>query len=145
MHRHFSRILRAGNSLSAQAIRYLIAGGLVFAFDFGVFTGLLLINAHWLFAANIIGKIAGALSGFFLHRHFTFSWQKRQSVVTQFISYGAVLLLNLIISSGLVYLFVISMNIEAIIGRLLSDIVTIVLTFLLSRNLVFSKDAQDAK
>lgn len=131
--------------MSAQAIRYLIVGGLVFAFDFGVFTGLLLINAHWLFAANIVGKIAGALLGFFLHRHFTFSWQQRQSGLMQFLSYGAVLLLNLMISSGLVYLFVISMNIEAVIGRLLSDIITIFLAFILSRNLVFSGDVQDAK
>jgi len=145
MPRHFSRIVRTGNNVSAQAIRYLIVGGLVFAFDFGVFTGLVLINAHWLFAANIAGKIAGALLGFFLHRHFTFSWQKRQSGLRQFLSYGAVLLLNLIISSGLVYLFVISMNIEAVIGRLLSDIITIFLAFILSRNLVFSRDVQDAK
>ncbi|WP_197460166.1 GtrA family protein [Sphingorhabdus sp. M41] len=129
--------------MSAQAMRYLIVGGLVFAFDFGVFTGLLLLNPHWLFAANIAGKIGGALLGFFLHRHFTFSWQKRQRASTQFISYGAVLLLNLIISSGLVYLFVISMNIEALIGRLFSDIVTIVLAFLLSRNLVFRRGTQD--
>ena len=75
--------------------------------------------------------------GFFLHRHFTFSWEQRHGARRQFVSYCAVLLGNIALSTALLWLLVEQAQANAFVARIATDAVVIVVAFLLSRLWVY--------
>ena len=124
-------------TVTTQAMRYGIVGAIVVACDYLVFTAILLAAPAVYLAANLGGKVAGALLGFFLHRHFTFSWEQRHGARRQFVSYCAVLLGNIALSTALLWLLVEQVQANAFLARIATDAVVIVVAFLPSRLWVY--------
>jgi putative flippase GtrA len=125
--------------VSQQVWRYALVGMMVFAIDYAVFAAL-----TWSFPgahlpANIGGKVAGAASGFFLHRNFTFAGPQRDGAARQAISYAALLLFNLALSTALLWLLVDQLALNAYASRLFTDGVVIITAFLGSRLWVYRK------
>lgn len=120
-----------------QAARYGLVGVCVFATDFlGYWTILQALPGAWL-AANIAGKSTGALLGFLLHRHFTFSWQHRDGGARQLIAYICLFTANLALSSGLLWLLVEGAHLNDLVAKVLADVVVIATSFVVSRTWVY--------
>lgn len=125
------------NTVLAQAMRYLLAGGLVFSLDVGVFYLITTVWPAWYIEANLVSKSIGALTGFFLHRYFTFSWEHRDNAAAQGVMYVLLLGFNLMLSSLLLYLLVEWVGLIELYAKVLTDVLVILVAFVGSRLLVF--------
>ena len=120
-----------------QMMRYGIVGGVVYLSDFAVFAAILWFMPDAYLLANVIGKVTGALVGFVLHRHFTFSWEQKDKASRQAISYLLLLAANLAISSLLMWLLVDSVGANAFIAKIFVDVVVIAVSFVAGRLWVY--------
>lgn len=123
--------------LLRQGMRYLVAGGVVFACDFLVFSVIVLMAPVLLIPANVAGKIAGAALGFVLHRNWTFAGVHRDSATRQLISYLLLLLFNIAASSALLWLLAEALGLWVPAAKLVADAVVIALAFVIGRSIVF--------
>lgn len=125
-------------SLSRQTVRYVIVGAVVYGIDVGLFIILMMVipKRHYL-EANTVAKMVAAIAGFFLHKHFTFSWEQRHSIVRQIALYAAVFAFNMALSTGLVYLLVGRLALPTLPSRIFVDVVVTGAAFFASRQLVF--------
>lgn len=120
-----------------QMMRYGMVGGVVYLSDFVVFAAILWFMPDAYLVANIIGKVTGALVGFVLHRHFTFSWEHKDKASRQVVSYILLLAANLAISSLMMWLLVDSAGANAFVAKLFVDVVVIVSSFVAGRLWVY--------
>ena len=116
--------------LTGQVVRYGLVGLLVLALDYAVFAGLLALLPGQHLAANIAGKLAGAAVGFVLHKYVTFAGAQADSAGRQALSYGVLLGFNLLLSTGLLWLLVDWLMLNAYASRLFVDGVVIGVSFL---------------
>ena len=124
-------------SIRHQSARYVMVGAVVYACDILVFLLVIAIDESMYLAGNIVGKIVGALVGFFLHKHVTFSWKQRDGTAQQFVSYMLTLGANIVLSSALLWFAVEQAGMYEPVAKLIVDVVTIVIAFVLSRWLVY--------
>jgi putative flippase GtrA len=120
-----------------QLMRYGIVGGVVYLSDFAIFAAVLWFMPDAYLVANVIGKMTGALVGFVLHRHFTFSWEQKDKAGRQAASYMLLLTANLAISSLMMWLLVDSAGGNVFVAKLVVDIVVIVSSFVAGRLWVY--------
>ena len=120
-----------------QAVRYILVGGVVYVSDFAAFTLILLGFPAAHLIANALGKATGAAVGFVLHKHFTFSWDQKDSAGKQALSYALVFLFNLASSSLLLWLLVDMAGFNAYLAKLFVDVVVIATSFVAGRLWVY--------
>ncbi|QZP07525.1 GtrA family protein [Caenibius sp. WL] len=116
-----------------QLTRYGLVGGVVYLTDFLAFAVAVWLTEHMYLTANIIGKIAGAAVGFVLHRQFTFSWEQKDNLARQVLSYALVFLANIVGSSALLWLLIDWANANAYLAKLCVDIAVITASFVAGR------------
>lgn len=124
-------------SILHQSARYGLVGLAVVAADFLVYLAGLALFPDAYLAGNVCGKATGALLGFVLHKRFTFSWRQKDSGARQFVSYIALFLANLAISSALLWLLVGRIGANAVIAKVMVDVVVIAISFIASRLWVY--------
>lgn len=124
--------------LAAEGTRYCLVGGIVYLIDVMVFVMILELveNAHLM--ANVLGRFAGAATGFVLHRWFTFSATER-GISGQAVSYIIVFFTNLALSTVLLGVGVDILGLLPVPTKLSVDIFLIVMTFLAFRFVVFRR------
>jgi putative flippase GtrA len=124
-------------SLGGQIGRFGLVGIFVVALDYAVFASLLwaMPGSHLL--ANVAGKVAGATSGFILHKYITFAGEQRDSTRQQAISYAMLFAFNLAMSTGMLWLLVDHLHLNAYWSRLFVDALVIVSSFTGSRLWVY--------
>lgn len=125
--------------LPGELVRYGLVGLLVLAIDYALFAGWLMAVPGQHLAANIAGKLAGALAGFFLHKYVTFAGVQRDGAGRQALSFALLLGFNLLLSSGLLWLLVDQLQANAFAARLCVDGVVIAMSFLGSKLWVYRK------
>lgn len=116
--------------------RYLVVGLCVYAIEYGVYLGLVLNN--WLspIVANAAAKVIAGLSGYFLHRLYTFGKPFYDGLVADFCRYVAILLINIPLFAGIFYL--VSLLIPNFIWvKIVSDVFCIAIAYLQTRFFVF--------
>jgi putative flippase GtrA len=125
------------HSLKGQIGRFGAVGIFVVALDYAVFASLLwgMPGSHLL--ANVAGKVAGAISGFILHKNITFAGQQRDSAGRQALSYTLLFAFNLSMSTGLLWLLVDYFHLNAYWSRLFVDVLVIISSFTGSRLWVY--------
>lgn len=116
--------------LLAQVARFGLVGLLVIALDYAVFAALLWAMPDSHLIANIAGKIAGAISGFFLHKNISFAGAQRDSMGKQGAAYALLFAFNLAMSTGLLWLLVDQAALNAYGSRLFVDALVILTSFL---------------
>ena len=131
--------MMSGNGIVAQAARYVGVGLVVLAFDFAVYSAVLLGAPGRFLAANLAGKAGGAALGFVLHRTITFRWEQRDPAARQVLSYLAVLGFNLLLSSLLLWLAIDRLGANPYVAKLAVDVVIVGSAFLLSRLWVYRR------
>ncbi len=114
-------------------VRFLLSGGVVYLIDIVTFFALSWLTQE-LFWSNVVAKSAGAVSGFFLHKYFTFSNHQRIDV-RQVISYATLFCVNTLLASYL--LLFLSQYVVLLIAKFVSDVVIIVFSFVVSKHIVF--------
>lgn len=116
--------------ISIQLIAYLI--------DFGGFVIAVRFLGQDVFVSNIFAKLAAGLFAFFCHRRFTFAVE--DSGLSQAVRYFALLTLNIPVSSAVLGAFL-WMSGQTYVAKFISDIVIVALTYLISKHVVFKKNA----
>ena len=125
------------HNLGKQIGRFGIVGIFVVALDYAVFAALLWAMPGYHLAANVAGKVAGAVSGFVLHRQITFAGQHRDGAGRQILSYALLFAFNLTVSSALLWLLVDYMRFNTYWSRLCVDALVIISSFTGSRLWVY--------
>lgn len=119
-------------------VRYTVVQVAAYCIDMGGFLLLWKMFDAGPIMANLGGKIAAGSFAFVAHRHVTFRSAGSGSMVGQGVRYLALLLLNIPLSSGVlaVVLMVVS---NAIIGKLISDVICVAFTYWVSKSHVFTR------
>ena len=117
------------HSLGGQIGRFGVVGVFVVALDYAVFASLFWALPGSLLLANFAGKVAGAISGFILHKHITFAGQQRDHAARQALSYALLFAFNIAMSTGLLWLLVDHGGLNAYWSRLCVDGLVIVSSF----------------
>ena len=120
-------------SIRHQSVRYVLVGAVVYACDILIFLLVIAVDESMYLAGNLAGKIVGALVGFFLHKHVTFSWKQRDGTAQQFVSYMLTLGTNMALSTALLWFAVEQAGIYEPVAKVIVDVITIVVAFVLSR------------
>jgi len=118
-------------------VRYIIVQLLAYAIDMG---GMLLIvqtGFAGVIVANIVAKTAAALFAFFSHRSFTFRVAQSSSASRQVPRYLLLLMFNVIFAS-IVLGFLLLWIPNPVVAKIISDLISVGLSFALSRRFVFS-------
>ena len=124
-----------------QAVRYFAVGISVVIIDFFTFLLLIYFFPQAYMVANIAGKSAGALIGFFIHKHFTFGGEQERSTVLQLLLYSCLYLANISLSSFVIYVGVEVIELLAVPAKIVADVLVTANSFVFSRFFVFKQKA----
>lgn len=89
--------------------------------------------------ANSFAKIFAGILGFFLHKKITFQVNTLESSTVQQYRYLLLLLLTSVSAIGL-FRFILLVIEDLILAKLISDILIVILSFLISKRWVFSTE-----
>ena len=120
-----------------QVVRYGMVGGVVYAVDFASYAAILWAVPGSYLLANVAGKAIGAVTGFMLHRNFTFSWDQKAGAAEQALSYSVLVAFNIALSSVLLWLLVAHAGFNELWIKPLVDIVVIGSAFIAARLWVY--------
>ncbi len=121
-------------------VRYVVVQLVAYGIDMGVFLLSFQVAALGAVVANVLGKLTAGAFAFLAHRAFTFQVADGVSVSRQALGYFALLLLNIPLSS-LVLFFVLRVLDSVVAAKLLSDVICVAFTYALSKYLVFVRRA----
>jgi putative flippase GtrA len=118
-----------------QLINYGIIGCCCVALDFLIYLFLIkIIKISYLYA-NVISVHCGIFASFFLNRHFTFKVKNR--VLVRFLSFYAVGLIGLAISSGLLVLLIEKIELNELVSKAFTVIMAALIQFILNKYISF--------
>jgi putative flippase GtrA len=126
---------RPAQAVPRQALRYLVVGGLTYVVDLAVFLAVHAWREDAYLAANVAGRLAGALAGFVMHKLWTFEDRRAQGTGRQAVLYAAVLGGNIAASSALMFTAVDVLGADARLARVVVDVLIVGSTFWLSRRI----------
>lgn len=122
--------------INNQLTRFILSGGTVAGIDLSVYSLIVFFSLASADIANVIGMTAGFLSGFALHKAFTFK-VKTQQAKLMFFRYGLVFLINLYVAFICLPILA-AWTGEAYISKILTMTIVFISNFLLSRYFVFT-------
>src|SRR5436190_1522201 len=121
-----------------QFLRFAVTGVINTALDFGVLY-LLVEFAHWLVPpAKIISTSVGMLNSFFLNKYWTFR-DHRNMTRKQVVQFLVISIIGLLLSTGLITLFVSLFNIWYIAANLLTVLIVLFWNFWANRQWTFNR------
>lgn len=124
--------------LGNESGRYILVGGVVYVFDFLIFSFFVFVNADLYVIGNIVARISGALLGFFLHRNWTFRAEYKHNKKNQLFMYMSLLSVNILSSSMLLFILVDLILLGELYARIITDIVIVAFTFIISKLFIFN-------
>lgn len=123
-----------------QTVLYVAVGGIVYLVDLGSFTAVVLTWPEQHLAGNTLAKVAGALTGFVLHKYFTFAGDQSDPVHKQAVRYITLLAANIAGANLLLYLSIDLLGLPTLPAKVGVDVLVIICSFFVSRHLVFRKN-----
>lgn len=136
-------LLRTKYAEYAEIIRYLIIGVLTTLVSLGTYYTLTLTilnpeDAIQLQAANIISWIVSVLFAYFTNRSFVFK-VKDNHILAEFIKFVISRLFTLLVDMAIMFIFVTLLHLDDKVIKLVTQVIVIVLNYILSKFLVFIK------
>ncbi len=120
-------------------VRYLVVGVLIYTIDMLSFIfSFYLLDLDELIA-NGFAKILAGILGFLLHKKFTFQINKYKDNAIQKYRYIA-LLFSTVLVSVLFFYFILMIIRNPVVAKFISDILIVLLSFLISKQWVFSTE-----
>ena len=118
--------------------RYVLVQIVAYGLDFGGFYALYHGGIATPVVANLGGKLIAGLFAFFAHRGFTFRVHESERRASHAVKYFVLLALNAPISSGILAGLLLFTS-EVAAAKILADVISVGLTFLLTKHVVFSR------
>lgn len=137
--RHAPPILYNNAFRHRQIIKFLIAGGTSTSIDIFVFTALIYWVGLWYIASSISSFIIAFWVSFGLQKFWTFRDKNTEKIVTQTYLYFIVAIVNLGISTLLIYIFVDYIHIHKFISKVIANIIIATESFFIYRYFIFAK------
>jgi putative flippase GtrA len=132
-----NKLTLLNNSITSQSTRYILVGLGVFICDYLTFAVMSNLTDENYLLSNVTGRLIGAIIGFFLHKHITFTWDQKDGVMRQVMSYLLLFATNVFVSTFSLWVVVEYFEMNSLISRLLIDVCIIILTFSFSRLFVY--------
>lgn len=123
-----------------QTVLYVAVGGIVYLVDIGSFWAFVTLWPEQHLAGNTLAKVAGALTGFILHKYLTFAGDQSDPVQKQAVRYVSLLAANIAGANLLLYLFIDILALPTLPAKIGVDVLVIIVSFFVSRHLVFRKN-----
>lgn len=120
--------------------RYFFIQAALYLLDMGIFIFLCRLFLFPAVGANIVGKVIASLVAFVAHRFFTFGITGQDQLIRQAASFITLLLLNIPVSTLLLTLFLRGITWPEI-AKLLADVMTLGINFLLIKKFIFRSPA----
>lgn len=120
--------------------RYFFIQAALYLLDMGIFIFLCRLFLFPAVGANIVGKVIASLAAFVAHRFFTFGITGQDQLIRQAASFITLLLLNIPVSTLLLTLFLRGITWPEI-AKLLADVMTLGINFLLIKKFIFRSPA----
>lgn len=137
--RHAPPILYNNAFRHRQIIKFLIAGGTSTSIDIFVFTALIYWVGLWYIASSISSFIIAFWVSFGLQKFWTFRDKNTEKIVTQTYLYFIVAIVNLGISTLLIYIFVDYIHIHKFFSKVIANIIIAAESFFIYRYFIFAK------
>ncbi|MFQ5356542.1 MAG: GtrA family protein [Mariprofundaceae bacterium] len=122
-------------------LRYNLVQIGAYGIELSTFFGMLWIWPGYLLTANVCAKAGAGCFAFLLHKYFTFKRNNKQKTGSEAGRYIIVLAGNMLVGSLLLVLLV--EIIPEWMSKLVSDVISVGITFLLTHYLVFSAPKND--
>ena len=141
MHLPFLQIFEPFYKKYKEVILYLLFGGATFFINLWLFTLLTHVMKMDALVANVIDWIICVLIQFSTNRTWVFNNNvgNTTELIKQIVSFFGWRLLTLIIEETILAVFIVLMNLNSFIVKLLAQVVVIVLNYVISKWLVFRK------
>jgi putative flippase GtrA len=123
-------------------VRYVAIQVIAYAIDMGMFLLLLKTELAGTIVSNVFAKLVAGIFAFVLHRNFTFRAENNQTIRHQAIRYFLLLSLNVPFASALLAVVLLIIT-EPVIAKLIADVVSVALTYALSKHFIFSGKQKD--
>lgn len=123
-----------------EIILYLVFGVLTTAVSIGVFAVTEYLGIHEL-VGNVISWVAAVTFAFFTNRIWVFESRTNstKSFIKQFFLFYFFRLFTFFVEEGIIFIFVTILSLDAIIVKIVAQIIIIILNFVLSKLIVFKK------
>lgn len=141
--RHAPSILYDNAFRHRQIIKFLIAGGTSTSIDIFVFTALTYWVGLWYIISSIFSFIIAFGVSFGLQKFWTFRDKNTAKLIKQTYLYFIVAVINLGISTLLIYLFVDYVHIHKFISKVIANIIIAAESFFVYRHFIFAKKNED--
>ncbi|WP_167631293.1 GtrA family protein [Mariprofundus ferrooxydans] len=122
-------------------LRYNLVQVAAYGIELSTFFGMLWIWPGYLIMANVSAKTAAGCFAFFLHKYFTFKSSGKHNIGGEAGRYVLILIGNMVLGS-LLLVFLVGVMPEWG-SKLMSDVISVGITFLLTHYLVFSVPNSD--
>ena len=137
------RLLKTKYAEYAEIIRYLIIGILTTLVSLGTYYALVLTilnpdDALQVQVANVISWVVSVLFAYFTNRSFVFK-VKDSHVLSEFCKFVASRIFTLLVDMAIMFIFVSLLHLDDKIIKLITQVIVIVLNYILSKFLVFIK------
>ena len=143
------RLLKTKYAEYAEIIRYLIIGILTTLVSLGTYYALVLTilnpdDALQLQVANVISWVVSVLFAYFTNRSFVFK-VKDNRVLSEFFKFVMSRVFTLLVDMAIMFIFVSLLHLDDKIIKLITQVIVIVLNYILSKFLVFIKPKESKK
>lgn len=123
-----------------KQLRYLVSGVLSEIIEYASFGALLMLTSMLTFS-NSISFILGIVSGFFLHKWWSFAGEQQFKTHQQVVAYGVLATANFFMSNILINVFVQALDIKPYIAKLVTMFITAIWSYVLFNFVIFKHKA----
>lgn len=123
-------------------VRYVAIQVISYVIDMGMFLLLLKTELAGPIVSNMIAKLLAGFFAFVLHRSFTFRVENDLTIRHQAMRYFLLLAINIPFASALLAVVLLIIT-EPVIAKLIADVVSVVLTYAISKHFIFSGKQKD--
>lgn len=141
--RHAPSILYDNAFRHRQILKFLIAGGTSTSIDIFLFTTLTYWFGLWYILSSIFSFVLAFGVSFGLQKFWTFRDKNTSKLMKQTYLYFIVAIVNLGISTLLIYLFVDYVHIHKFISKVIANIIIATESFFIYRYFIFAKENKD--
>ena len=127
--------------LEREEVRYIIAGGLTTLVNFVVFALMNEIMRIDVTVSNVTSISVSILFAYVVNKHFVFKRRCNSGteLVMEFIKFVGSRLFTMAVEIGAVWLFVEVLVLNALLGKAVSQVIVIILNYIISKLIVFRR------
>lgn len=126
---------------TGRIIRFVISGGSAAIIEYGTFLLLSLALHTNVLVANSISFLCGLITSFLLNKHWVFG--SKNAAHKEFVHYFILAIVNLCISTGLVW-FMVNIHIPSFVAKLIAMVIIAIWNYFIFSRLIFKSTDEDA-